>query len=304
MPRVVVAGPVAWNTLVDVERLPPAVPHTAFARGHREGLGGTSAGKALALARLGVDVTLRTALGDDAAADLIATALAHPRLTLAAVRGRGPSERHLNLMAADGGRLSVYLDLPPDPGPVPDSVRDAVVGADVVVVDLADHARDVLRIARAAGVAVWCDLHDWDGVSEFHREFADGADVVVVSGDRLDDPRAFLAARVAAGARWAVCTLGARGAVALGRAEGWVEVAAVPVRHVVDTNGAGDAFVAGALLGRLEGRSLHDCLRLGAAAGALAVQSADLVPAALSAAALRARAAPGAGHDAGARERT
>lgn len=290
MPNVVIAGPASWNTLVDVETVPDGASGTVFARDHRTGLGGTSAGKALSLARLGVDVTLRTALGDDDAAAAIARALAHPRLALEAVRGHGPSEQHLNLMAADGGRLSIYLHLPPDPGPVPEPVRAAVAGADVVVVDLADHAREVLRIARDAGREIWCDLHDWDGRSEFHREFADAATVLVVSEDRLPDARELLAARVAAGARWAICTRGARGAVALGRVEGWVEVPAVPVARVLDTNGAGDAFVAGTMLGRLEGRPLAQCLRLGAAAGALTVASVDLVPADLAPAAVRALA--------------
>lgn len=283
MPHVVVAGPVSWNTLVDVDQLPDGAPGTLFARGHREGLGGTSAGKALSLARLGVDVTLRTALGDDDAAAAIERRLAHPRLTLAASRGPGPSERHLNLMAADGGRLSIYLDLPPEPGPVPHAVRDAVREADVVVADLADHARGVLRLAAEAGREIWCDLHDWDGRSEFHREFADAATVLVVSEDRLPDVRSFLASRVASGARWAICTRGARGAVALGRDEGWLEVPAVPVALVRDTNGAGDAFVAGMLLGRLEHRSLAAGLRLGAAAGSITVQSTHLVAADLDA---------------------
>src|SRR5690606_9262378 len=139
-------------------------------------------------------------------------------------------------------------------------------------------ARETLAAARAAGREIWCDLHDWDGAEPFHAEFADAADVLVVSDGRLADPRAFLSGRVAAGARWAVCTRGARGAVALGRTEGWLEVPAVPVPRAVDTNGAGDAFAAGLLLGRLEGRPLGECLRLGAAAGALAVQSPDLVP--------------------------
>jgi sugar/nucleoside kinase (ribokinase family) len=276
MPHVVVAGPASWNTLVQMPALPEPRAQTLFALGHADGLGGTSAGKALSLARLGVDVTLRTALGDDGLADRITTALAHPRLTLAAARGHGPSEHHLNLMAPDGSRLSIYLDLPPDPGPVPDAVRAAIADADVVVVDLADHARQVIPLARAAGVPVWCDLHDYDGAAEFHREFADAADVVVLSGERLPDVRTFLDERIAAGARWAVCTLGARGAVGLGRTEGWVEVTAVPV-EVLDTNGAGDAFVSGLLLGHLEGRGLAESMRLGAAAGALAVASADLV---------------------------
>ncbi|GEN78596.1 carbohydrate kinase family protein [Actinotalea fermentans] len=287
MAQVVVAGPASWNTLVDVAALPTGEPGTVFAQGHRTGLGGTSAGKALSLARLGVDVTLRTALGDDDAAAAIEHALAHPRLTLEAARGRGPSEQHLNLMAADGGRLSIYLHLPPEPGPVPEPVRAAVARADVVVVDLADHAREVLRLARAAGREIWCDLHDWDGASDFHREFADAATVLVMSEDRVPDPRALLASRVEAGARWAVCTRGARGAVALGRDEGWLELPASPVTRVVDTNGAGDAFVAGMLLGHLEGRPFADCLRLGAAAGALAVQCPDLVSPALDATSLR-----------------
>lgn len=276
MPHVVVAGPASWNTIVQVPALPEPRAQTLFAHGHADGLGGTSAGKALTLVRLGVDVTLRTALGDDDLADRITEALDHPRLTLAATRHHGPSERHLNLMAPDGSRLSIYLDLPPDPGPVPDAVRDAVAHADVVVADLADHARQVIPLARAAGVPVWCDLHDDDGVAEFHREFREAADVVVLSGERLTDPRAFLAERVAAGARWAVCTLGARGAVGLGRTEGWAEVPAVPVQ-VLDTNGAGDAFASGLLLGHLEGRGLAEAMRLGAAAGALAVASPGLV---------------------------
>ena len=277
MPHVVVAGPASWNTLVDVEALPTGGSGTVFTAGHRAGLGGTSAGKALSLARLGVDVTLRTALGDDDAAAAIARALAHPRLALEAVRGHGPSEQHLNLMAADGGRLSIYLHLPPEPGPVPAPVRAAVASADLVVVDLADHAREVLRLAQDSGRELWCDLHDWDGAAAFHREFADAATVLLVSEERLADARSFLASRVAAGARWAVCTRGARGVVSLGREEGWVEQPAVPVSQVVDTNGAGDAFAAGMLLGRLDGRPLAQCLRLGAAAGALAVQSAELV---------------------------
>ena len=290
MPHVVVAGPVAWNLLVDVDALPDPVPQTLRARDHRTGLGGTSAGKALAQARLGVDVTLRTALGDDDAAAAVAGALAHPRLALRAARGHGASEQHLNLMAVDGSRLTIYLDLPPDPGPLTPDVAGEVARADAVVADLADHAREVLRLARAHGREVWCDLHDWDGRSSFHQEFADAADVLVVSGDRLRDRREFLEERVARGARWAVCTLGAAGVVGLGRDEGWVELPAVAVREVRDTNGAGDALVAGALLGRLDGRPFVECLRLGTAAGALAVGSVDLVAPDLSAVAVHALA--------------
>ncbi|MGW6129919.1 carbohydrate kinase family protein [Cellulomonas sp. NPDC055163] len=275
MPQVLVNGPASWNTLVRVAALPDARPQTLFAAGHRDALGGTSAGKALTLARLGVDVTLRTALGDDDAAARIRGELAHPGLEVVADPLPGPSERHLNLMADDGGRLSVYLDLPPEPGPASAAVHAALAGADAAVLDLAGHSRELIPLVRAAGVPLWCDVHDDDGRAPFQREFAVAADVLVVSADRLDDVEGYLAQHVAGGARWAVCTRGRDGAVALGRDEGWWSVAAVPVT-AVDSNGAGDGFTAGLLAASLRGLLLPDALRHASAAGALTVASAEL----------------------------
>jgi sugar/nucleoside kinase (ribokinase family) len=42
------------------------------------------------------------------------------------------------------------------------------------------------------------------------------------------------------------------------------EVAAEPIDKVVDTTGAGDLFAAGFLAGQAEGRSIADCLTMGA----------------------------------------
>ena len=63
--EVLVAGPASWNLLVQLDELPAPTPHTVFARSHRHTVGGTSAGKALNLARLGRSVLLRTVLGAD-----------------------------------------------------------------------------------------------------------------------------------------------------------------------------------------------------------------------------------------------
>lgn len=275
--RVLVNGPASWNTLVLLDRLPEPRPHMAFAQRHWQGLGGTSAGKALALARLGVPTTLRTVLGTDDDAEAIRSALDHPLLDVVAQVVAGPSEHHLNLMSARGERVSLYLDAAPDPGPAPPAVLDLARTAPVAVLDLAGHSLELLAAARAAGTETWCDVHDDDAVAAFQEPFRT-ADVLVVSEDRLADPHAYLTARVADGARWAVCTRGSRGAVALGADEGWVEVDAVPVSRVVDTNGAGDAFVAGMLAARLDGHDLAVCLGWGAVAGALCVQTRDLVP--------------------------
>lgn len=274
MSHVFVNGPASWNTLVEVESLPGPVSQTVFASGYRDGLGGTSAGKAVSLAALGVDVVLRTILGDDEPGALVRAALTHERIRLeTAEADGGRSERHLNLMAADGGRLSIYLELPHAPE-APDTGA-SLHGAAVAVLDLAASSIPLIAQARALGVPVWCDVHDDDGKQEFQRPFADGADVVVVSESRLDDPNAYLRDRVSRGARLAVCTRGSRGALALDE-HGFIEVGTAPVDVVVDTNGAGDGFVAGMIAAHLAGGATLESLALGAATGAIAVTTTDL----------------------------
>ncbi|RHA37575.1 carbohydrate kinase family protein [Cellulomonas rhizosphaerae] len=275
MANVLVNGAAAWNTLVRVPSLPEPRSHMLFASGHHDGLGGTSAGKAVTLAALGVDVTLATLLGSDAPADLVREALTHPRLTVLASPARdGRTERHVNLMADDGSRVSIYLELPASTG-TPPEVLAALDSASVAVLDLADSSLPLLAAARSRGVPVWCDVHDDDGTGEYARPFADAADVLLVSADRLADPRAYLRSRVDAGCRLAICTDGARGAIALD-ADGWWSVGTAPVETVADTNGAGDAFFAGLLSGTLDGLGTGGALARASATGALAVATTDL----------------------------
>jgi len=68
-----------------------------------------------------------------------------------------------------------------------------------------------------------------------------------------------------------VVTRGEHGALATRGAE-LAEVAAEPVREVVDTTGAGDLFASGFLFGYTHGRSLEQSLRLGAIAAAEVIQ--------------------------------
>jgi len=285
VPRVLVNGPASWNTLVRLATLPEPRSQTLFASSHHDGLGGTSAGKALTLAALGVDVALHTALGDDREGSLVRAALAHPRISLVA-RAVERTEKHVNRMADDGSRVSLYLELPqPAPGAAP-----SFDGVDAAVLDLADHSRPLLSAARAAGVPVWCDVHDDDGAGDYARDFVAGADVLLVSAARLDDPRAYLTDAVGRGCRLAVCTDGAAGALALD-ADGWIEVPAAPVAEVVDTNGAGDAFFAGLLSGVLEGLPVERALARASAAGAVAVGTHELGAPSATVAALDDRAA-------------
>jgi sugar/nucleoside kinase (ribokinase family) len=283
MADVVVHGPASWNLVVDLSELPAPEPHMQFATAHREVIGGTSAGKAAHLRDLGVDVELHTVLGTDAAARAIGAALGTAGVPCRATCVDGPSERHVNLMDRQGGRVSIYLDVPRSPD---DSSRAAATealleaGADAraIVLDLSQRSREVVDAVTRLGVPVWTDVHDYDGSSEFHAPFLDAASFVFMNGDRLGAPLDFLRVCTARGAQAAVCTLGADGAVAVDADHHTVRVPAHPVTEVVDTNGAGDGFLAGFLAAHLDGADLASAMARGAAQAASALSSVQLSP--------------------------
>jgi len=276
--RVFVAGPVSENLLIGVDRLPEPVPHMVVARRHWQTIGGTSAGKALNLAGLGAEVALHTVVGADEPGARVLGVLRDHGVHLFADTDGGRTERHVNLMDAAGGRLSIYLDVPDPPSEPPGGAAlAALAAADVAVIDLAEHARPWLAAASAAGVPIVVDLHDYDGVGPWHAPWRDAGSMVFCNDDKLPDPEPFLHALVEQGAEVAVATRGARGAIGVDR-EGSARVQAVPVETVVDTNGAGDAFVAGFVVSRLAGGDLRTCLEAGAAQAARCLGSPGLAP--------------------------
>ncbi|BDV31807.1 carbohydrate kinase family protein [Microbacterium terricola] len=275
-PSVVVCGPAAWNHLIQLDRLPEPVPHMQFAERSVRTVGGTSAGKAVHLSALGVDTELHALLGEDDEGARVAQALA-----AAGVRLRQhPSvrtEQHVNLMTAHGERVSLYVATPSTPADETIAlVESALASAGIAVVDLSELGA-LLLARRSWSAPAWIDLHDYDGSSAFHEPFVAAADVVFMNDDAVDDPWMLMARCLERGPRLAVCTLGARGAIAL-RADGRrAEVPAVPA-EVVDTNGAGDAFMAGFLAASLRGADLDACLEAGAAQAVVALSSAHLHP--------------------------
>jgi len=279
---VVVFGAASWNTMIQVERFPPPVPASVFPPAWHETVGSSGAGKSMNLARLGVDVTLHCLLGADEAGRRVRESLEAAGVTVDAVLDRTGTGRHVNLMDAAGDRMSFLLHTG-DP-----SIRfddDGSVGlvraADHVLAAISDQSRPVLEIARRLGRTTWTDLHATDGEREWERDFH-RADRVFFSTERLKDPRPFMERLRAGGRELVVATRGAAGAIALTADGRWLEVPAEPVDRIVDTNGAGDAFLAGVLYGELHDLPIEASLRIGARVAALAVQSPDLASAELS----------------------
>lgn len=276
-PAVFIAGPASWNSIVVLDRLPEPTPHMQFAEASWETVGGTSAGKALSLAALGTSAVLYALVGADESGRKVEAALTAAGIDVFWGTS-ATTERHLNLMTRAGERVSLYLSgVSEQTARVPDDVRAAMADAEVVVLDLAAEPLRLLPLAKASGRAVWVDVHDYDGEAEYHRPFLAAADAVFCNADNLVDPVGFLRSRVSAGASFAVCTLGAEGAVAVDADGEIYRVDAVPV-DVIDTNGAGDAFFAGVLAAWLAGAELPQALASGASSASTALGTRHLHP--------------------------
>lgn len=275
--RVLVVGGLSWNTMIDLGELPEPRQQTLHSRRYHETVGSTGAGKAMNLGRLGFDVTLHAMLGDDRWGEQIRARLAREPLRFVYDLDPAGTERHVNLMADSGARISIHVNAGSyEPEIDMDRLEALLAGADALVLNISNYCRRLIPLARRRGTPIWCDIHDWDGRRSHHHDFIEAADFLFLSSDSLPDYRDFMARRVAAGARLVVATHGSEGATALTAGGAWIETPAVTVAPVVDTNGAGDAFVSGYLYGYAHGHAPERCMQLGAVTAALAVASHEL----------------------------
>lgn len=274
--HILICGPVSWNQLVYLDHLPEPRPHMQFALEHFETVGGTSAGKALHLAALGRPTTCLTVLGDDEYSARLRSVLSEAGVDLVASVVPGPAERHLNLMTHAGERVSLYLSVPQFVEPDVALFQKLAVDAAAVVMDLSATSRALLPVAVDSGAPIWTDIHDYDGKADFQVPFIDAADYIFMNADGMPDPRPFMRARVEAGASAIICTLGAEGAIAHDSG-GLHQVDSRPAT-VIDTNGAGDAFLAGYLDATLAGASTDGALEAAAVQAASALATRHLHP--------------------------
>lgn len=271
---VLVLGGAGVDTVVHVPELPlPFADSYMIRPGIVTRAGQSGDFVALGVTALGLLAHHLDMIGDDHEGSLV-RALHHDRgIPLTDVLLPGGTKRAVNLVGPDGRRLSLYDDSRSQES---DRFEEAMVRelaaasrhAHVVITYPCSFALPVLR---EAGVTISTDLHNWDGVNPYHEPFALQADLVFLSTTALADPERTMRDIVERGrAGTVVATAGADGAYLLDDGVLTHMPAVTPPAPVVDTNGAGDAFASGFLLGRLTGQDPQRCALYGAVAGSYA----------------------------------
>jgi len=265
LPRVVVFGSANVDTFHRVPAL-PAAGETVLGTGLLVAVGGKGANQAIAAARAGADVAFLGATGRDAEGARI-------RATLDAA---GVATEHVLDLDAPTGRAVILVDDAGEnvivvalganseltPGHVA-ALSPAIAGASVLVVQgeaPAAATAAAVRAAAQAGVRVVVNLAPVVDLGGAERDAdplvlneVEAAQLlgVLVTGPESRDAVAALAGH----ARSAVVTLGAQGALVV--ADGTVRHVPAPApSHVVDTTGAGDAFVGVLAAALAAGRDL------------------------------------------------
>jgi sugar/nucleoside kinase (ribokinase family) len=241
--------------------------------------GGSAANATYTAARLGLRATFLGKLGNDDMAHIYRHAYETAGVDVSRFKqGNQANARCLALVTPDAQRtmrtfLGAAMTLSPDEVSVRDFVGCRHAHIEGYLVFNRALADAVLAAARAAGCTTSLDLSSFEVVNAsrdwLFGQFRRGIDVVFANEDEIralfQDEKtdyATLARKLA--------DLGVLAAVKVGKDGAWIahgsalhRIEPVTVSHVIDTNGAGDAWAAGFLFGHLRGWTLP-------AAGALA----------------------------------
>jgi sugar/nucleoside kinase (ribokinase family) len=149
-----------------------------------------------------------------------------------------------------------------------------VARADHVYVSRSHFNRDLFDRVREREISTVTDLHAWDGKDTSAHPWAYGADIVFMSAATVGGEVQDVLRNIISNGRaeLAVATDGANGCFVLERGSTTVRhfAAVQPDRPVVDSNGAGDAFLTAFLHTRFDGGTIEACVLAGSISGAFA----------------------------------
>lgn len=282
-PRVYVVGSVNEDIVLTVPAM-PAAGETLLATSGMTGAGGKGANQAVAASRAGAPTSFIGSFG----ADRVSADLQHLLITegveLNAYHSSRPTGRAVVLVDTTGDN-SIIVDQGANGDLPPAFVSNQLTALrthDVLVVqcELAQEAIETaLTVGKKQGAIVILNLAPYRRLNEAALKKADiivvnESEASALAGLSLPLQDAGAAAAALAGKYNCSCivTLGSNGCV-FSQGHELTLVPAVPVTKVVDTTGAGDAFVGALAAGLSQGADLARAVREGTAAAAHTVTS-------------------------------
>ncbi|WP_190816793.1 ribokinase [Saccharopolyspora pogona] len=283
---VVVIGSIHEDRFAYVGRL-PAPGETVLAGTCELGIGGKGANQAIVAARLGAEVSLIAMVGPDAAGSVAVAELAAQAVSVEHVgrtTGTPTGQASITVDAAGENVIVVHSGANRDltPAVVERELAQLAGDRSLIIVCQCEVPPDTVAAAAAAAGGRHRFLLNLAPCVPVDTSTLERADPLVVNrvearqlAEQLGVARGNVEPRELAGSlrRFAssvVITLGAEGAL-VADGEGVELVPAGRPSAVVDTTGAGDAFVGAVAAHLAEGFCLRDAVRAGCAAGAVAV---------------------------------
>lgn len=277
MQQLFIIGGTTFDHIVYLPQLPQPVPQTIHQAAFQEGTGSTGSGKALNLHKLGVPLQLYSVLGNDSYGNYIQNDLSKTGVKAFYDYDPAGTERHINLMDAEGRRISMFVTQSSETIAYNKAlIQKAIDAADILVLNIVSYCRGLIPMVVSSGKPVWTDLHDYDGSNLYHKDFIDASQYIHLSSDNLPDYKTVMQRFIDDGKQLVVCTHGKAGASLLTPAGERIEQKALLHYPMVDANGAGDAFFSGFLFGWMKKEPLQKCMQLGAVCAALCIGSIQL----------------------------
>jgi ribokinase len=270
----------------------PAMGETIFGSGFKMGPGGKGSNQSVAAARVGAKVTFVTKIGRDAFGEIALATWKREGIAAHAIQSDQEPTGAAFIYVNDKTGENAIIVYPGAGGALTpadvDAAAEAIRGARVFVTQLEQPlatARHALGIARAAGVATVFNPAPAAPVEAAVYPLCDfvvpnETEAAALTGlrlDSLDDARRAGDALLAKGAGTALITLGEKGALFHARDRSLL-VPAVNAGPVVETTGAGDAFVGGFAAALARGNDPLAATRFGCAVAGISVTRAGTAP--------------------------
>lgn len=283
MTPVLILGGTTYDHIVYLDQFPQPIPQTIHQARFRETTGSTGSGKALCLCKLDVTSSLYSMLGDDLYGKLIIGHLNKSGVDFIYDIDPAGTERHINLMNAEGNRISMFITQSSEHPAFDQSLlAEKLDQSGLLVLNIIAYCKDFIPLLSGYTKPIWTDLHDYTDNNPYHEPFIESANTIFLSSDNLPDYKVTMQQLISRGKRLVICTHGKAGSTALTPEGEWIHEPALTHFPLVDSNGAGDNYFAGFLYAWLQGKSTRECMRYGTLCGGLCITSAELVAEELS----------------------